>query len=53
MELAAELGYNDFRASDGWWDRFKKRNGIEKQTSEKKVVEKAFDVKLEGPFEIL
>lgn len=53
LELATQFGYNDFRASDGWWERFKKRNGIETQMSEKKVAEKAFDVKLEDPFEML
>ena len=53
LELAAQLGYNDFKASEGWWDRFKKRNGIEKQMKEKKVIENAFDVKLEDPFEML
>jgi transposase-like protein len=47
LELAMQLDIHDFRASDGWWTRFKARSGIglERKTAEVNSCQ----VKIEDP----
>jgi transposase-like protein len=42
LKLAAELGCEDFKASDGWWRNFKARNGLAKMKQEKPAADIEF-----------